>query len=346
MSMTDEQMMQRCLQLASLGAGSVAPNPMVGAVLVHEGVIIGEGWHERFGEAHAEVNCLESVGEKDRDLIPRSTLYVNLEPCAHYGKTPPCSDLIIRSRIPRVMVGSVDPFAAVAGKGIARMKEAGIEVVTGVLEAACRHLNRRFFTFHELKRPYLILKWASTADGFMALPGPVPLKITNAFADRLVHRWRSEEAAILVGAGTAIADDPALTNRLWSGPSPLRILLDTALRAPSSLRLFDGTTPTWVFNNKREDEKKNIRWIRVGPQRPFLEEVLRILHERDILSVLVEGGLRTLQSFIDAGLWDEARVLTGTTVIGDGLRTPQLKKFSLVRTMDVEGDQVRYIEHG
>jgi diaminohydroxyphosphoribosylaminopyrimidine deaminase/5-amino-6-(5-phosphoribosylamino)uracil reductase len=223
------------------------------------------------------------------------------------------------------------------------MKDAGVEVEEGVLEKACRHLNRRFFTFHELKRPYILLKWASTADGFMALPGPAQLKITGAFADRLVHKWRSREAAILVGAGTAVADNPALTNRLWSGASPVRILLDPRLRVPEDLKLFDGSVPTCIFNTRKDGKSGSAEWIRVSPA-DFLPQVLAALHDRDILSVMVEGGAHTLQAFINVGLCDEARVITGCVVTGEVMRAPELKGFSPVRTMEVEGDRVRFFE--
>lgn len=240
--------MHRCLQLARLGAGAVAPNPMVGAVLVHEGRIIGEGYHRQYGCPHAEVDCLQSVLEGDKHLIPQSILYVSLEPCAHFGKTPPCADLIIGHKIPHVVVGCRDPFPAVNGKGIEKLQAAGTHVEAGVLEAACRKLNERFFTFHQQHRPYVVLKWAQTADGKMAKDGPERLLISNAMTNRLVHRWRSEEMAILVGTNTAWADNPSLTTRLWPGPNPVRLVVDLHLRLPKNLHLFDASAPTLVFN--------------------------------------------------------------------------------------------------
>ena len=240
--------MERCLQLAKLGAGHVAPNPMVGSVLVYENRIIGEGYHRKYGEAHAEVNCIASIDDQDIQFIERSTLYVSLEPCAHYGKTPPCSDLIIRKKIPRVLIGCRDPFKEVNGKGIEKLEAAGVNVVTGILEKNCKELNRRFFIFHTKKRPYIILKWAQTSDKKIAVNSDKPLKISNEFTNRLVHKWRSEEAAILVGTNTALADDPLLTNRLWSGKNPVRLVIDKELKLPAGAKIFNIDAPTVVFN--------------------------------------------------------------------------------------------------
>lgn len=337
--------MQRCLQLAAFGAGTVAPNPMVGAVLVCRDQIIGEGYHKRFGEAHAEVHCVESVPPPMRHLIPESTLYVSLEPCAHYGKTPPCTELIIAQGIPRVVIGCIDPFAAVSGRGVARLREAGVEVVTGVLEAACRELNRRFFTFHEKKRPYLILKWARSPDGYIALPGPKRAMISGAVANRLVHRWRGEEAGILIGSGTAAFDDPLLTNRLWSGPSPLRIVLDRSGRLSEDLQLFGDGSPTWVFTREKQGRRGKAEWISVFPPHRFLEEAMGILHERRILSVLVEGGAGVLEALVVAGLWDEARVITGRDYLYEGLREPVLTGARFLRETEVGGDRIAYFAH-
>jgi len=245
---TSQLFMQRCLDLALLGIGDVAPNPMVGCVIVHEGIVIGEGYHEKYGGPHAEVNAILSV--KNPELLAHSTLYVSLEPCAHFGKTPPCSDLIIKNQIPKVVIGTVDPFAEVSGKGIERMRKSGIEVEVGVLEKKCRNLNRRFFTFHEKKRPYIILKWAQTLDGFIDTDRTEtqhPTWITNALSKRLVHKQRSEESAILIGTNTAEYDNPALTVREWTGSQPIRMVIDRLGRLDSSLQIFDGIVPTWVF---------------------------------------------------------------------------------------------------
>ncbi|HMH23501.1 MAG TPA: bifunctional diaminohydroxyphosphoribosylaminopyrimidine deaminase/5-amino-6-(5-phosphoribosylamino)uracil reductase RibD [Puia sp.] len=249
-----ETYMHRCLELARLGAGHVAPNPMVGAVLVHKDRIIGEGWHRQYGQAHAEVNCIHSVKEEDLPLIQQSTLYVSLEPCAHFGKTPPCADLIIVKKIPRVVIGCRDPFEEVNGKGIEKLRAAGVEVELGVLEKECIHLNRRFFTFNTLHRPYILLKWAQSSDGKLAPEDRSRVFISNEYTNRLVHRWRTEEASILVGTNTALYDDPALTARLWKGPDPIRLVLDKDLRLPQSLRLFDRKVRTIIFNTVEQGE--------------------------------------------------------------------------------------------
>lgn len=337
--------MRRCLQLAALGQAHAAPNPMVGAVLVHKGRIIGEGYHARYGEAHAEVRCVASVPEASRGDISSATLYVSLEPCAHYGKTPPCTELIISERIPRVVVGCQDPFAAVSGRGIARLRQAGVEVITGVLEEACRELNRRFFTFHLKKRPYLILKWVRSPDGFIGLPALKSVRISSAVTDRLVHRWRSEESGILIGSHTAEYDDPLLTNRLWSGSDPVRIVLDRSGKLPDHLRLFQGPVPTMVFTRDVQRRRGQTEWLSVFPSQRFLEEVMGILHERKILSVMVEGGARILNAFIEAGLWDEARVITGHRYLKEGLASPVLTGSVAVAERQVGGDRISYFEN-
>ncbi len=329
-----EYYMERCIQLAQLGAGKVAPNPMVGAVLVHDGRIIGEGWHRQYGGPHAEVNCIASVQEADRHLISSATMYVSLEPCAHFGKTPPCADLIIHHRIPEVVVGSRDPFDAVNGKGIEKMQQAGIKVTIGVLETACLQLNERFFTFHTKKRPFVILKWAQTADGFIAGKEKTDrLLITNTETNMLVHKWRSEEAGILVGTNTALYDNPSLTNRLWTGPSPTRLVLDKHLKLPADLHLFDRQQATVVFNVQKQEQQENLLYYKISFNENIVQQLLTALFELKIISVIVEGGSQLLQSFIDAGLWDEARVITNTTLlIGEGLTAPRLQNQSLLTT--------------
>lgn len=341
----DEQFMQRCFQLAKLGAGHVAPNPMVGAVLVYDHQIIGEGYHQLYGKAHAEVNCIESVAEERKYLINRSALYVSLEPCSHFGKTPPCTQLIIRQKIPRVIISHVDPFPKVSGSGIAHLREAGVEVMVGVCEAAGKELNKRFFTFYEKKRPHIILKWAQSADGFIALPDNKKVQISNEYTNRLVHKWRSEESAILIGTNTALSDDPQLTNRFWNGKSPVRVVLDAKLRLPEYLHIFDNTTPTLVFNAIKQQRKKDIEWIKIPFSRDVLQEILHVLYEKKILSVLVEGGAKTLQSFIDSGLWDEARVITGTDFCGQGVSAPVLQKKAFVRQEEISGDRIYFFEN-
>jgi len=317
--------MQRCLSLATLGMGNVAPNPMVGCVIVHDGIIIGEGFHEKFGQPHAEVNAIRSV--RNPELLPHSTLYVSLEPCAHFGKTPPCSDLIIESRIPRVVIGTVDPFAQVAGKGIERMKNAGIEVDLGLLEAECRDLNRRFFTFHEKKRPYIILKWAQTLDGFIDTDHTQiqhPTWITNALAKRLVHKQRSEESAILIGTNTAECDNPSLTVREWSGNQPIRLVIDRTGRLDARLNIFDQKAPTWVFTSIRKKEDEARKYITLDFDWEILPQLLSELYRRDILSVIVEGGAELLTSFLKMDLWDEAFVYTGNQFFGKGVAAPHI----------------------
>ena len=283
----------RCLHLARLGAGSVAPNPMVGRVIVYRGKIIGEGFHREYGRAHAEVNAIDAV--PNPEWLTDSTLYVTLEPCAHHGLTPPCADLIIEKQIPRVVIGTMDPFSEVAGKGVERLRKAGIEVEVGLLEQACRELNRRFFTFHEKMRPYIILKWAQTLDGFIDAERTredfgEPVWITGDLALRLVHKIRSEESAILVGTRTAEKDNPSLTVRHWSGSNPVRVVIDKNLRLPKTLNLFDGSQKTLVFNALHEEEKNNTVRIRIRFDKPVIPQILNQLYKRNILSVIVEGG--------------------------------------------------------
>ncbi len=351
--------MHRCLELARLGSGYVAPNPMVGAVLVYNDRIIGEGYHQRYGEAHAEVNCIASVQEANRPLIPLSTLYVSLEPCAHFGKTPPCADLILQHKIPKVIIGCRDPFKEVDGKGIEKLKAAGVEVDLGILENDCKELNKRFFTFHTQRRPYIILKWAQTADNFIAASFPTTtiqeklidekalnnaaaaerLLISNPYSNRLVHKWRSEEAAILVGTHTALHDDPALTTRLWSGPSPVRLVVDMDLRLPSTLQLFNGTVRTIIFNSIKQEDGKKLQYYKLNKDENSIGQMMEALYESAIQSVLVEGGARLLQSFIDAGVWDETRVITNPQlIIGNGLPAPVLKAAVKVNEVKLHND--------
>ena len=329
---TDEKYMFRCIELARKGAGLVAPNPMVGAVLVQDDRIIGEGWHPRYGEAHAEVGAIGQATQSGLTNSQISTLYVSLEPCAHFGKTPPCADLIIRTRIPKVVIGCRDPFEAVNGKGIEKLKAAGIEVVEGVLEKECRELNKRFFTFHEKERPYVILKWAQTADGFMAAEaGRQRLLISNEYSNRRVHQWRSEEAGILVGTNTALLDDPELTNRLWTGPSPVRLVLDMDLRLPESLKLFNSEQKTIVFNEVKAEEHPNLIYYRLEKNKSLISQLMEALYHLKIQSVLVEGGRHLLKSYIASGTWDEARIITNTKMrTGNGLVAPELTNNQLI----------------
>lgn len=329
MQNTDNIFMKRCLDLAANGLGYTAPNPLVGSVVVHDQRVIGEGYHRFYGQAHAEVNAINAV--KELDLLSQSTLYVNLEPCCHYGKTPPCTDLIIKSGIPRVVIATIDPFDSVAGNGISKLRHYGIQVAMGVLKQQALNLNRRFFTFHEKKRPYIILKWAQTADSFIdidRLPGSEaqPNWITSEKLRMLVHKWRTEEQAIMVGTLTALNDNPRLNVRDWAGPSPLRIVLDQNLTLSASLHLFDDSVKTLVFNHKKNEIIGQTHWIQVDfSSAQVLNEIMAVLHDFRIQSLIVEGGQHLLQAFIDKGLWDEARIFQGSKFFGKGLRAPQLQ---------------------
>lgn len=328
-----EKYINRCIQLAFNGLGKTYPNPMVGSVIVHNNKIIGEGWHQKAGEPHAEVNAINSV--KDKVLLKTSTIYVSLEPCSHYGKTPPCSDLIIASGIKKVVIGTVDPFKEVAGRGIKKLLEAGHKVKVGVLEKECRELNKRFFTFHQEKKPYIILKWARTADRFLAPPPAAdqkrePIWITNKYTNQLVHKWRSEEQSILVGTNTAVADNPKLNTRLWNGHNPVRLLIDRKLRTPATSALFDGSVKTIVFCEKASEEKNelnapNLLFEVIDFEQEIPKQICDILYKHNLQSIIVEGGAKTLQSFIDANLWDEARILTGEKSFGRGIAAPVIQ---------------------
>ena len=340
----DEKYMSRCIQLAKLGAGDVAPNPMVGAVLVYENKIIGEGYHKKFGEAHAEVNCINHVDQKNKSLIEKSTMYVSLEPCAHHGKTPPCADLIIKNKIKKVIIGCQDIYKEVAGKGIEKLRNADTEVVTGVLENECKELNKRFFTFHQKQRPYIILKWAQSMNGKIGSDNDERIFISNDYSNRLVHNWRSEEAAILVGTNTVLKDNSLLTTRLWKGNNPVRIVIDKELKLPASLKIFNADAKTIIFNLSKDFTKENIRFLKVQNEN-FLEEILHSLYENNIQSVLVEGGAKTLQSFIDTGLWDEARIITNEKmIIENGIAAPEMRNFSLIKQEKYFSDSINYYE--
>jgi diaminohydroxyphosphoribosylaminopyrimidine deaminase/5-amino-6-(5-phosphoribosylamino)uracil reductase len=322
--------MRRCLELAEHGRGFTSPNPMVGSVIVHNNKIIGEGWHRKYGEAHAEVNAVNSVN--DKSLLKTSTLYVSLEPCAHVGKTPACSRMIIENRIPKVIVGCRDSFEKVDGKGIAQMRQAGIDVKVGLLEKESRELNARFFTFHEKKRPYIILKWAQTTDGYIDFKRtpetPIgPNWITDEYARIRVHKWRAEEDAILVGTNTAEKDNPKLNVRSFAGKNPLRILLDRNLRLPKELALFDGSTETLVFNEIKSENKPMCEYIKVPSHENVFDFILKTLYARDIQSLIVEGGAKLINSILERNLWDEARVFVGDNMFVSGVEAPRIKKY-------------------
>lgn len=310
------------MELALLGKGYVSPNPLVGCVVVHNDKIIGEGWHQKYGDAHAEVNALEAVTDKSK--LKESTLYVNLEPCAHFGKTPPCADLLVASRVQRVVISNVDPNPLVDGGGIRRLREAGIEVTTGVLEKEGHELNKRFFTFMMQKRPYIILKWAQTADGFIAKENFRSKWISNGYSRRLVHKWRAEEDAVLAGTRTVFHDNPQLNVRDWSGRNPIRVVIDRFLKLSKNLHVFDRSQPTLVYNLIKHEEHANLVLIRLDEEK-FIQQLTSDLYKRNIQSLVVEGGAQTLQLFIDGGLWDEARVFTAPKTFMKGIAAPMLR---------------------
>jgi len=313
-----EKYIKRCIQLAKNGLGTTYPNPLVGSVIVYNDQIIGEGWHKKAGEPHAEVNAVNSL--KDKSLLEKATIYVSLEPCSHFGKTPPCCDLIIRNKIPNIVIGTIDPFAKVAGNGIRKLIEAGRNVTIGILEEECNELNKRFFTFHQKKRPYIILKWAESTDGLI---GPKekseqkPVWITNEFSRQLVHKWRSEEQSILIGTQTAIDDNPSLNTRDWSGNNPVRIVIDRTNRIPKENHIFDNQAKTIIISEDSLPFSKNT-----------VVEIVDLLYREELHSVIIEGGRKVLQTFIDANMWDEARVFKGTAFLLDGNAAPILKAVS------------------
>ncbi len=338
----DEKYMRRALQLAALGAGHTSPNPMVGAVIVApDGTIIGEGWHRQCGQAHAEVNAVASV--RDVNLLKNSTIYVTLEPCSHYGKTPPCARLLIERGIPRVVVGTLDPFPEVAGRGVRMLQEAGIEVVVGVLEQQCLALNRRFMTAHTTGLPWVQLKWAQTADGFIALPpdaGENPLHMSTPVTMRWMHRERSLCDAIVVGAATARIDNPSLTTRYWPGKSPLRVVLSHELSMPDNLNLFTDGLPTVVYNGVKDAVEGAVEYVKIDTDEPRLW--LQDLYRRGVTSVMVEGGARVLNGLIDAGLWDEARVEVSARRVGEGVAAPLIGG-AVVDKLDIDSNTIIYL---
>lgn len=316
----DELMMKRCIELASGGVGLTYPNPVVGCVIVGNGQIISEGWHQKAGEAHAEVNAVNKI--KDKEILKDCEIYVSLEPCSHFGKTPPCSDMIVRYGFKRVIVGILDPNSKVNGQGIKKMRDAGIEVKVGVLENECAELNKRFFCFHQNKRPYIVLKWAQTADGFMAAENYVQKWITNPYSKQLVHLWRSREQSVLVGYNTAKIDNPQLNLRLWSGNQPVRVVIDRDLSLDSKLHLFDGSQKTIIFSEKENSSRPDI--IQLNFDENFEESILEELYKSGLQSVIIEGGRKTLDRFINKGLWDEARVFSSSESWGSGIEAPRI----------------------
>lgn len=323
--MEEEKYMQRCIELAQNGLCNVPSNPMVGAVIVCDGRIIGEGYHIRCGEAHAEVNAIRSV--KNESLLKRATIYVSLEPCSHHGKTPPCADLIIEKQIPRIVIGCQDPFTKVSGRGIQKLRNAGREVIVGVLESECRSLIQRFITFNTLRRPYIILKWAESADGFIDVNRTEghPVILSTPLTSMLVHKIRSESDAIMVGTRTAQLDDPSLTVRNWYGKNPVRVVLDKDLSLPHTLHLFKDNLPTLVFTSLKHPKEKYTEYITLDYKKDLLPQIMKELYNRNLQSLLIEGGTRLLQSFIDTGLWDEAFREKACKILYSGVKAPEIR---------------------
>lgn len=332
---THDVYIKRCIELAKNGLGTTYPNPLVGSVIVYNNEIIGEGWHRKSGEPHAEVNAINSV--KDKSLLSKSTIYVSLEPCSHFGKTPPCCDLIIANKIPNVVIGTIDPFAKVAGNGIKKLIEAGKNVTIGILEEECNNLNKRFFTFHNKKRPYIILKWAESEDGCIAPLSKEknePVWITNEYSRQLVHKWRSEEQAILVGTNTVIDDNPSLTTRDWSGNHPVRIVLDQNNRIPKESHIFDNQVKTITITKENVNFNKNSAL-----------EITDFLFNEGIQSVIIEGGRQTLQTFIDANIWDEAKVFRSKIYFKSGTKAPTISKTNSKKEKILNDELLTFFNH-
>lgn len=337
---------ERCIQLAKNGLGTTYPNPMVGSVIVNNGKIIGEGWHYKSGMPHAEVNAIASV--QDKTQLKTATLYVNLEPCSHFGKTPPCAQLIIDSGIRKVVIGNTDPNPKVAGRGIALLQNAGCEVVFGVLENECAELNKRFFTFHNKKRPYIFLKWAQTADRYIA-PNPntrtknEPIWISNSYSKQFVHKMRAEEMAILVGTNTVLQDNPTLTTREWSGENPIRIVIDKDLKLDRKLNIFSSEAPTLIITENNHEDNSDTHLI-ADFDNPLPQQICDLLYKKEIQSVIIEGGTQTLNSFIESDLWDEAFVFTAPVTFGDGIKAPSITG-DVIRKEDIAGNQLIVFKH-
>ena len=324
--------MHRAMELARLGFGNVSPNPMVGCVIVYNDKIIGEGFHQQYGGSHAEVNAVNSV--EDKNKLSESTIYVTLEPCSHFGKTPPCANLLAQYQVKKVVIANIDPNPLVAGKGIEILQNAGIEVEAGILEDEGKDLNKRFLSSFTKKRPYVILKWAETADGFIARKNFDSKWISNEFSRKLVHKWRAEEDAILVGKNTAKYDNPILNVRDWEGKDPLRIVIDHQLELEKNLNLFNGDIPTICYNLERSEVEESLSYVKLK-KTSFFHELLADLHKRNIQSLIVEGGANTIQRYIDVGLWDEARVFQSETCFGNGIKSPQLLNAELDGKEDI-----------
>ena len=345
-----EKYIRRCIELAKNGLGNTYPNPMVGSVVVLNDKIIGEGWHKKAGQAHAEVNAIDSV--QNKSLLKKATIYVNLEPCSHHGRTPPCSNLIVQMGIKQVVVGVIDSNSKVKGTGISYLENAGCEVLVGVLEKECLELNKRFFTFHEKKRPYILLKWAKTMDGFMDKIRQnnainTPNWISNPYSQQIVHKMRSCEQSILVGTTTAMNDNPKVTIRAWDGCNPIRIVLDRSLRIPKHYNLFDLSEKTIVLTEEDQiqNENENLRFETIDFKKNVPKQICDLLFSLEIQSMIVEGGAETIQSFIDTSLWDEAAVFTGSIKFGEGLSAPDLK-ISPFNSKSISDDKLEMYRNG
>mgnify|MGYP002629388282 CR=1 FL=1 len=341
--MNHEHYMQRCLQLAELGLANAAPNPSVGAVLVHDDVIIGEGYTSAYGGPHGEVNCIQDARAKLAKVPSGSILYVSLEPCSHFGKTPPCSDLIIKENIATVVIACTDPNPLVAGKGIRKLKDAGIEVIENICQEEALELNKRFFTFHQEKRPYIILKWAQSKEGYFAPDSGKQFWITNPKTKALVHTWRSQEMAILVGAKTVLADNPKLNTRLIEGKDPLRVIINTKEQLNPKSQVFEDELPTLLFSYEKMELTSPKEWIPLNQEQDVIPQILNCLYTKNVNSVIVEGGAFTLQQFIDLGLWDEARILTGKNNLKEGILAPKIEG-KIMGEFKFMGDQVNILK--
>lgn len=340
--------MQRCLDLAALGKGTVSPNPMVGAVIVHDGKLISEAYHHRAGEAHAEA---AAISKADKNLLKESELYVSLEPCSHFGKTPPCADLIIRHEIPRVIVAMEDPNPQVAGRGIQKLKDAGIQVISGVLREQAEYLNRRFICYHKRKRPYIILKWAKTLDGFMDFERDPRQEgkaawITNKICKSLVHKWRTEEDAFMIGTHTAVKDNPRLTVREWTGRNPLRISIDKEMHIPENYHIKDKNARSIIFTHSHEEHTESLSYIALKDAIYDLSLIMQRLYDLKIQSLMVEGGAELLKSFISIDLWDEARIFTGEKEFGRGVKAPYLVNAKQTHTENFGNSRLEIMRPG
>jgi diaminohydroxyphosphoribosylaminopyrimidine deaminase / 5-amino-6-(5-phosphoribosylamino)uracil reductase len=338
---------QRCLQLAALGMGYVAPNPMVGSVLVYNDIIIGEGWHKQYGEAHAEVNCIKSVKDEHKSLIPLSTLYVSLEPCNHFGKTPPCSHLIVEQGIKKVVVGCKDSFKLVNGSGIQFLRQHGVEVIENVLEQECKELNKRFFYFHQYQKPFVLLKWAATNNGFIGNNNNERLLISNELSQKLVHQFRSNEAAILVGANTIIKDNPQLNNRFFGIKQPIKLVIANNTILLENTSIFNYATTTIIFTKQPQfSSNSNIEFVQLNNNTTVVQQVMEYCFLNNIQSVLVEGGASTLQYFIDENCWNEAAVITNNTLnINDGVKAPELKNNVFIKKIQLHNDCIQFFKN-